>query len=286
MSDHLAFSRHRRLATAVPFPELDWGADRDNCLKILYHHAQELAESGMDWYNTDKVKKRRLVYTLRWVTIVFAVVGALLPFSRIFAPYLGLGNWIAPANSELTLQLSLVLLGIAAAFNFADKLLGASSGWKRSEMTSLRLSELLTVFCLTWNELEFRESLPGQGGRHQPPNDGSGTNSAPPAVSLPDDQSSEPVQEKTRSGQAPPPSPPNKMDSLAAQPPRTPASTAPAPVLTLPEQKYALIRDFCIGVLDIVKEETSSWAEEFAQSASQSHEELTSVFSRSRTPGK
>jgi len=48
--------------------------------------------------------------------------------------------------SGVALEISVVLIGVAAACNFADQLLGATSGWRRSELAAMRLNEMLTLF--------------------------------------------------------------------------------------------------------------------------------------------
>jgi hypothetical protein len=277
-NDELAFSRHRQLATALPFPQLNWDREaHDRNLEVLYRHAQQLANSAIDRYNREKVAKKRLVQALRWATFIFAVLGAILPVLRIYTPTL------APAAGDVALELSVVLIGIAAAFNFADQLLGASSGWRRSEMASLRLNEMLTVFCLDWNELEFRVSLSaetesGQSftGPRLGPTPASPDQAPPPACDL-----------GHAAALSTPPTATSPSGSADTGPQCTSSQTLLATAQTITEQQYSMVRRFCLAVLDVVREETSGWAEEFTRNASQIEKELRSgAFARARTPGR
>jgi hypothetical protein len=217
--------------------------------------------------------------SLRWATFIFAVLGAILPVLRIYTPTL------APAAGDVALELSVVLIGIAAAFNFADQLLGASSGWRRSEMASVRLNEMLTVFCLDWNELEFRVSLSAETESVQSFHPaGTGPRLRPTPASP--DQAPPPACDPGHAAALnTPPTATSPSGSANTGPQCTPSQTLLATAQTITEQQFSMVRSFCLAVLDVVREETSSWAEEFTRSASQFEKELRSgAFAHPRTP--
>jgi hypothetical protein len=249
--------RHGDLCTAIPFPDLDWSTDRacDASLAALYRYAETLAHSVIDWYLAARSKKKRLSITLRGLSYLFFILGAAVPLLRIFSPHLEdavfsalLGA--APDGSAFSAEGSLVLIGAGGVFALADKLSGASVGWRRYISTALQLDRMLLEFRLEWN------AYPAKAGAMEPD----------PGIARTDDTS-----------------------RLSRSIPEAPAEREVDERFPMPlphgyiELRYATVSRFCLSVLTVVRDETIGWAEEFTRSASEFEQQLHSgIFGGTR----
>ncbi|MGA2129333.1 MAG: SLATT domain-containing protein [Xanthobacteraceae bacterium] len=152
----LQIARHRQLAMAVPFPQLDWNRDTES-LRILHDYAVALANSVIDWYVRKRHWKRFWSIILRFLIFLFAIFGILIPLLRVLCP-----DWVSDLVRAVCPQLTgdlagfaaeaaLVFIGIAAGLNLIDRLVGFSSGWMRYMSAAMRAHKALLEFELKWN---------------------------------------------------------------------------------------------------------------------------------------
>jgi hypothetical protein len=231
-----ALDRHRRLCTAVPFPQdLVWdGCDlTKDSRQRLYRFAQDLALSAIDWYNNKRRAKKTVSKSLRLSSYAFFIIGAALPLTKIFPVAETLSGSLGSRVmniSEVSAELALGLLGIAGGLHLIDRLIGASSGWMRYTVAAMKIQQKLLNFQFDWNELLGPKA---------------------PAQSAEDN------------------GPPKNPDSDPKRPPEKAASDK-GRAITL----FELARDFCDNVVDSVADETEKWASEFSDSVAHFEKEL------------
>jgi hypothetical protein len=191
----LEIARHHQLATAIPFPSLDWKPDaREGSLVKLYDFADTFAQSAIDWYINERQEKKRLATIFQRLTMFFSILGAVVLLPKVFSPTVeaAIVSTLFDIKSDLSgfsAEASLVCFGIATAFNFADRLAGASAGWIRCITTAMQLDQMLLEFRLSWNALEMRKRYRGDSAVPEAaPSTSPGDVAAAPARTIEDEQ--------------------------------------------------------------------------------------------------
>ncbi|MDP9933719.1 hypothetical protein J2T11_000043 [Paenarthrobacter nicotinovorans] len=97
-------------------------------LQDAYLHLQTFLESASNWYIAKKQRKRAWSKAVRGLTLVFAVLGGLIPIS-------------ASVFDQVPLGFGYLLLGLAGAVQLFDRGFSLSTGWSRHLSCSLALQE-------------------------------------------------------------------------------------------------------------------------------------------------
>ncbi|NDJ75680.1 MAG: SLATT domain-containing protein [Chloroflexi bacterium] len=125
----------------IPTPAIvtfDWSTDNlERSLERLYRQTIENAENAQEWYRDAKPGKKRMAQWLRYIAIIAAAVGGIIPIIA--------GTWdnISPGWSSIA-------LAIAAAAVALDRFFGYSSAWMRFMLTSRQIGDRLKAFRYEW----------------------------------------------------------------------------------------------------------------------------------------
>ena len=255
----LQIARHRQLAMAVPFPELDWNRDTES-LKILHDYAVALANSVTDWYVRKRHWKRFWSIILRFLIFLFAILGILIPLLRVLCP-----DWVTDLLRAICPQLTgdlagfaaeaaLVFIGIAAGLNLIDRLVGFSSGWMRYMSAAMRANRALLEFELKWNSRARDAARKGGSGEVQP--------------------GAKPPPEDAEAARTAGPASPKTGDVTPADDPAAPSR----PDRSKPEtDPIVAVWALCDVLLAIVDQETNEWSIEFKNSISHLNDHFTGL---------
>ncbi|MEV7425988.1 MULTISPECIES: SLATT domain-containing protein [unclassified Streptomyces] len=132
--------------TGGPFPLGDWGEPAER-LDELYRWVETGALRTVDWYLTDRLRKRRFARALRATTAVAVTAGAALPLLDVTGALSGAAGWG---------YLSLIL---GAACVACDRYCGLSSGWMRAVATAQAVQRRLQTLQFDWASECVREVL-------------------------------------------------------------------------------------------------------------------------------
>jgi hypothetical protein len=114
-------------------------------LTTLHEHVENEAQRQIDWYHTKRKVKASISTALRFVAILFLVLGGLVPIVKAtLAP-----ETIRRIGFDFG-QTGYLLLAIAAGCVAMDRFFGYSSGWIRYITTALALEKSLEEFRLEW----------------------------------------------------------------------------------------------------------------------------------------
>ncbi|MET7639391.1 SLATT domain-containing protein [Streptomyces sp. NPDC005438] len=129
------------------FPSGDWEQPAER-LDELYRWVEDGALWVIDWYLTDRRRKRRWARLLRLGAALGAVTGAALPLLELAGVLgAGLGVWGYPA------------LLAAAACVAGDRFFGLTSGWMRDMATAQAVRRRLEELQYDWATESVREVL-------------------------------------------------------------------------------------------------------------------------------
>lgn len=240
----LAAFRHHRLCTAVPFPELEWSSDSDRIAvnfkdnrQRLHNYALDLAYSAIDWYSDRSWWSKLWSWSLRGISYFCALVGAVVPLIKVF---------VRDTTGGMAAEFALVMIALAAALNVIDRLAGFSRDWMRQRAVISQLDQERIKFELEWNDFLMQEARL-RSAKSQ-------VLAASKEISSRSDASA-----KDRSRQL--------------QRTATKASSSsegdPGDQTTFLEKEVDLVYAFCLTVLKILGEETTSWEEEFSRNIAQ-----------------
>jgi hypothetical protein len=239
--EQLAFERHRRLCTAIPFPpDLSWTTieNSEESLRKLHAYAVRLAHSAMDWYLRKRFWKMLWARTIHILVYAFGVFAAAVPLVKIFSPLEALitGSTGLRLDPNQAAELALVLVGLAGGISLIDRLLGLTSGWMRYMTAGMRLNDELANFHFDWSLWDMKAAASKPGA----------------AV------------------------PPSNNEDANQTPPRAPEGCkCVCTVETDPTTgRIELVRKFCSRVNELVREETSGWADELTKHVSQLTQQL------------
>lgn len=139
----------------VSLDGLSWGAaDAAASLQRVYQHAVETGEGAIRWYWVRKESPKGWARFLRWMAILLATIGTVLP---MLSSLLGVEAVVA----SVALALSAAALGL-------DRWFGFSSTWTRCVLTAQKLQTLLAAFRLDWQrELAALEGDPPRAEKLQ-----------------------------------------------------------------------------------------------------------------------
>jgi hypothetical protein len=168
VDDQVWLRRHQRLCTAIEFPaDLVWIEDGQELTpeseKKLYDFAEDLANSAIDWYGTEKEAKRFYSKLLRNFSYFFVIAGAVVPIANILGFEIARA-WFPGAEhlSEIWAEVSLVLLAIAGGLHLIDNLTGSSAAWMRYSSTEMGIQQNLQNFRFEWNAAKGGYRLPAK----------------------------------------------------------------------------------------------------------------------------
>jgi hypothetical protein len=137
--------------TGRPFPLGDWGEPAAR-LDELYRWVEADALRTVDWYLSDRVRKRRTARLLRLGTALGVVAGSALPLLALTGTLVGAAPWG---------YLSLLL---AAACLACDRYFGLTAGWMRDVATAQAVQRRLQALQYDWASESVREVLgPAEG---------------------------------------------------------------------------------------------------------------------------
>jgi hypothetical protein len=105
-----------------------------------YEAVQAFLASAASWYLMKKASKRRLARSIRFLCILSAVAGGLLP----------VGTTLWPGVPSAT---GYVFLGVAAGLQLLDRGFSLSAGWSGHLSTALKLQESSTELALAYSQL-------------------------------------------------------------------------------------------------------------------------------------
>ncbi|MFF3316616.1 SLATT domain-containing protein [Streptomyces sp. NPDC003035] len=142
-----AGSAANRDLTGTPFPLGDWGEPADR-LDELYRWVESQALRTVEWYLSDRVRKRRCARALRVGTALGVIAGAALPLLDL--------TGVAPDGATGWGYLSLLL---GAACMACDRYFGLTSGWMRDVATAQAVQRRLQALQFDWASESVREVL-------------------------------------------------------------------------------------------------------------------------------
>jgi hypothetical protein len=132
--------------------DLSWkDRDADASLAALRRYAENEAQEQIDWYFGKSKAKARMSAALRFVAIVFFVLGGVTPIVKATLTTAVLG--LLPFDLG---EAGYLLLGIATGAIALDRFFGYSSGWMRYITTALALEKSLSEFRLEWTRHNAR----------------------------------------------------------------------------------------------------------------------------------
>ncbi len=139
----------------VDFLKLSWESDkRVESLERLYEMSVSRAESSIDWYTRAKPGKKRMAQTLRFMAILSAMIGGIIPI-------------LAEVNIGFHLNptLASVAIAIGAGAVLLDRFFGYSASWIRFIVTKQKIQDRLQAFqydweCeqVTWHDTQFDDA--------------------------------------------------------------------------------------------------------------------------------
>jgi hypothetical protein len=121
-------------------PDLDW-SKTDEALKTLYGFSCSVADEALQWYWSAKEDRKKWSRRLRFLAIVIAAFGALVPLVSF-----GVSNPNFASSGY-------VALAIAGTLITLDKLFGFSSTWMRYTVTATEIQTELVRFRMDWARL-------------------------------------------------------------------------------------------------------------------------------------
>jgi len=141
------------MAEINPFP--GWNKEKSQeSLDALYHWAVQTATNHIEWYDRKKKPRRIWSQALRFLSIIFAAIGALCPL--IDATGI-LGSPSDTQNRLILAQWGYVFLALAASIVGFDYYFGHSSGWMRFIVTQISIERALKEFQYDWLILKVQQ---------------------------------------------------------------------------------------------------------------------------------
>ncbi|WP_142057783.1 SLATT domain-containing protein [Pseudarthrobacter sp. B4EP4b] len=104
-----------------------------------YEAMQSFLASATTWYLTKKATKRRLARSTRFLSIVTAVLGGLIPVGASLWP-------------DVPSAAGYVLFGVAAGLQLLDRGFSLSSGWSAHLRTALKLQEISGELAMAYSQ--------------------------------------------------------------------------------------------------------------------------------------
>ncbi|WP_300454519.1 SLATT domain-containing protein [Accumulibacter sp.] len=117
-------------------------------LQMLAADLEKRAVEAADWYLRNKIWPRRLSRLLRFLAILFGILGGLAPLVGGAYLFGDAGNG-KPALANAT-QWGYILIALAAASMLFDRYFGFSSSWMRYMTAQMALQRSLEKFQLSW----------------------------------------------------------------------------------------------------------------------------------------
>lgn len=125
-------------------------------LQALAADLEKRAVEAANWYLRNKIWPRRLSRLLRFLAILFGVLGGLAPLvagTTLFGEGSEGKPWLSSAN-----QWGYILIALAAASLVFDRYFGFSSSWMRYMTAQMALQRALEKFQLSWGLWRIRAS--------------------------------------------------------------------------------------------------------------------------------
>ncbi|MFI5758101.1 SLATT domain-containing protein [Streptomyces sp. NPDC051569] len=132
--------------TGGPLPLGDWGEPAER-LDELYRWVETGALRTVDWYLSDRLRKRRVARVLRAATAVGVTAGAVLPLLDLTRALPEAAGW------------GYVSLLLGAACMACDRYFGLTSGWMRAVATAQAVQRRLQTLQFDWASECVREVL-------------------------------------------------------------------------------------------------------------------------------
>ncbi|MFJ8822789.1 SLATT domain-containing protein [Streptomyces sp. NPDC102467] len=144
--------RPRRDLRSRPFPAVAGGTPqaRRDALTAIRAWAEQEAEDTVDWYLSDRRRKRLGSRFIRGLTILLAVAGTTVPLAGSLEG--------GPPQA-----LGYVLLAAAAGCKGFDHFFGLSAAWMRDMAAAQALRTKLSEFRLAWSREELRAGALADG---------------------------------------------------------------------------------------------------------------------------
>jgi hypothetical protein len=136
---------HRDL-TGTPFPLGDWGEPAER-LDELYRWVESTALRTVEWYLSDRVRKRLCARILRIGTAAGVIAGAALPLLDLTGVVKGAAG------------LGYLSLLLGAACLACDRYFGLTTGWMRDVATAQAVQRRLQALQFDWASESVREVL-------------------------------------------------------------------------------------------------------------------------------
>ncbi|MFF2143366.1 MULTISPECIES: DUF4231 domain-containing protein [unclassified Kitasatospora] len=135
---------------SLSIPQISWEDDPRIALRALFKWVEGAAIETISWYISEKTSKAKWSRSLRFLAVILAVLGTVMPVVSV-----GLG-W------TLTAIWGYALLGLGAGCVALDKAFGFSSAWTRYLSVATALSRQLMNFQVSWVRVEREFSIKGQ----------------------------------------------------------------------------------------------------------------------------
>lgn len=128
----------------LEFGELSWNDPEAVATSLHTMHAQvdSRARRAIEWYLARRRARKIASRVLRFLALVFGLVGGIVPFvDKALPPF---------AN-----DLGYLFIAAGGAALLANSALGLSSSWIRSMQTALRLQGALNAFQFDWAQIQL-----------------------------------------------------------------------------------------------------------------------------------
>jgi hypothetical protein len=129
-----------------PFPANCSNADLKDYLEKIYNFAVENAEKNIKWYSNRGKPNQWWAQCIRFLAILFVALAGIAPLVIPVIPQTAPNG----ADPSKLVNITYILIGIAAFLIGVDKFFGFSSSWMRFVTTQIALETLLAKFRYDW----------------------------------------------------------------------------------------------------------------------------------------
>jgi hypothetical protein len=211
-------------------------SDQTRTFRDLYHFAEQLALGAIDWYLRKRRTKKVTSVCLRYASYFFVIVGGILPLIRIFSP-----DIIKLVGGSVASDLSSISVEAALV------LIGIAGGLHAIDRlvgaSNGWRRYIASAMRINQRLLVFRFDW------------------------------NELLAHEVSAWERAKPTADNQKDTKQENPD---GAHSPSPAPSFAQRKYILLRTFCLDIVEVVRDETASWAAEFSDSVEQFEKQLPS----------
>lgn len=146
------------------FQPPDW-SDPAKALEYIRLYAEKKTLAEWSWYQGKKKWNSDRSQWLRWLALMFSILGGLVPLLVALFSRIPDWQWFMAAFGTIRAgQLGYVLLAIAAGFVLLDRFFGYSTAWMRYIVAMQTIEKAREAFRLDWTMLIRKLPLVPAGG--------------------------------------------------------------------------------------------------------------------------